>query len=412
MKNYILIFCLLAPCFLGGQSIESQIKSVHDELQNLKEQEAELYARLENLKLSKIQRDLVAVGLPTEDYVMHQAMALSYAEPHEQARWVAHIILPDIIDGQVSRTNDFREDPLVTTGTALEEDYFLKFQQPDQTFEYDGFGYDRGHLAPSADFRWSETALSESYFYSNMSPQVADFNRGGWADLESSIRGYLYQHPETQLYVVTGGILQDGLPVIERSVNKVSIPEYFFKVVVDLDAQRGIGFLVPNARLDYPLETYAVTIDEIELKTGLDFFNRLPKDVQHRLESVTDKAHWVEAVSAGDTEPLYAPQLPRGHFNSVQARRYMGSGDEIQVCGTVVSTRYSRSGNLWLNLDKKYPNHIFSVYVRKTDLVNFPFEGDQYWLNKKVCFEGKVQNMNGVPTIRIDKEEQAQLYNR
>lgn len=410
MRKYLLAFCLLAPLLLSGQSLESKIKNVNEELNVLKKEEAALYQRLENLKLLKIQRDLREIGLPTDDFIMHQAMALSYSEPHEQARWVAHIILPDIIEGQVSRTNDFRVDPMVTTGTAVEQDYFLKFQQPDNTIEYDGFGYDRGHLAPSADFRWSETALSESYFYSNMSPQLADFNRGAWADLESTIRGYLFEHPETQLYVVTGGILRDGLPVIERSINKVSIPEYYFKVVVDLQAQRGIGFLFPNARIDYPLESYAISIDEVEAKTGLNFFNRLPEALQNKIESGLDKSNWVPEVSAGDVEPLYAPGLPRGHFNSVQAKRYMGSGEEIQVCGTVVSTRYSRSGNLWVNLDKKYPNHIFSVYIRKADLVNFPFKGDQYWLNEQVCFEGKVQNMNGVPTIRIEKEEQARLY--
>ncbi|MCB0634109.1 MAG: DNA/RNA non-specific endonuclease [Saprospiraceae bacterium] len=409
-NHYLIFYLLLLPFFLNGQQLEHQIQSVHEELRTLKQQEAVLYRRLEDLKLSKIQRDLRQVGLPTDDYIMHQAMALSYSEPHEQARWVAHIILPDIIEGQISRTNDFRVDPMVATGTAVEEDYFLKFQQADNTTGYDGFGYDRGHLAPSADFRWSETALSESYYYSNMSPQVADFNRGAWADLESTIRGYLFQHPETQLYVVTGGILRDGLPVIERSVNSVSIPEYFFKVVMDLNARRGIGFILPNNRIDYPLESYAVSIDEVEARTGLDFFNLLPVDVQAGIESRFDKSQWVPEVSAGDVDPLYPPDLPRGHFNSVQAKQYMGSGEEIIVCGTVVSTRYSRSGNLWLNLDKKYPNHIFSVYIRKEDLVNFPFEGDQYWLNEEVCFRGQVQNMNGVPTIRIEKEEQASLY--
>jgi endonuclease G len=410
MKSYLILFCLTLPFWLTGQQLEEQIRTVHSELDALKQQEAALYQRLEGLKLSKIQRDLREIGLPSTDYIMHQAMALSYSEPHEQAHWVAHIILPDIIEGQISRTNDFREDPMVATGTAVEADYFLKFQQADNTFKYDGFGYDRGHLAPSADFRWSETALSESYFYSNMSPQVAEFNRGAWADLESTIRGYIFQHPETQLYVVTGGILREKLPVIERSLNRVSIPEYFFKVVLDLNAQRGIGFILPNREIAYPLETYAVSIDEVEAQTGLDFFNRLPKEVQARIEGTVDKSHWVPEVSAGDVEPLYAPDLPKGHFNTVQAKSYMGKGDAIRVCGKVVSTRYSNSGNLWLNLDKKYPNQIFSVYIRKEDLVNFPFEGDQYWLNEQVCFEGKVQNMNGVPTIRIDKEEQASLY--
>jgi endonuclease G len=340
---------------------------------------------------------------------MHQAMALSYSEEHEQAAWVAHIILPDIIEGEVTRTNDFREDPLVRSGTAVEADYFLKFSQPDGSFQYDGFGYDRGHLAPSADFRWSETALSESYYYSNMSPQLADFNRVAWADLESTIRGYIFRNPDRQLYVVTGGILEEDLPVIERSLNRVSIPNYFFKVVLDLKGETGIGFMMPNRRLDYPLESYAVSIDEVEKQTGYDFFANLPDDVEEGMEQKVDKRKWLPEVTAGDVEPIYAPSLAAGSFNTAQAKLYMGSGETINVCGQVVSTRYSRSGNLWLNLDKKFPNQIFSVYIRKADLINFSFDGEKHWINQQVCFTGKVQNMNGTPTLRIEREEEARL---
>lgn len=409
MRSVLITVLLVFSSGLIAQQLESRIESVQTEIGQLQEKEKKLGRQLEQLKLSKIQRDLRGIGLPSDDYIMHQAMALSYSEAHEQSAWVAHIILPDIIDGQVSRTNDFREDPMVATGTAVEADYFLKYPQPDGSFQYDGYGYDRGHLAPSADFRWSETALSESYFYSNMSPQPADFNRAGWADLESTLRGYIFRNPETQLYVVTGGILEDNLPVVERSINRLSIPKYFFKVVLDVDKQTGIGFIMPNQRLDYPLESYAISIDEVEKRTGLDFFNKLPDELEASLESRLDKRSWLPEVNAGDVEPIYPPSLKAGHFNSVQAKLYMGSGETINVCGRVVSTRYSRSGNLWLNIDKQFPNHIFSVYVRKSDLINFPFKGDTYWLNQQACFTGKVQNMNGVPTMRIEREEEAQL---
>lgn len=407
----IIFLCLsiLLPIGLNAQQLEEQIDRVAGELQQLAERERSLRAQLEGLKLSRIQRDLRSIGLPSADYIMHQAMALSYSEEHEQAAWVAHIILPDIVSGEVSRTNDFREDPMVRSGTAVEADYFLKFPQADGSFQYDGFGYDRGHLAPSADFRWSETALSESYFYSNMSPQVADFNRVGWADLESIIRGYIFRNPDRQLYVVTGGILEADLPVIERGINKVSIPRYYFKVVIDPEGKTGIGFIMPNERLDYPLETYAIAIDEVEKRTGYDFFAGLPDNLEERIESQLEKKLWLPEVNAGDVEPLYAPSLAAGHFNTAQAKAYMGSNQVINVCGQVVGTRYSRSGNLWVNLDKQYPNQIFSVYIRKADLVNFSFDGQKHWINQKVCFTGKVQNMNGTPTIRIEREEEARL---
>lgn len=165
---------------------------------------------------------------------MHSCMALVYDEAHEQAKWVAHMVLPDIMEGKISRSNDFRTDPLVKTGSTDETDYFLKTQQPNGSYTYDGFGYDRGHLAPSADFRWSLKALSESYLYSNMSPQLPEFNRELWSGLEDKVRAYIYRNPTSRLFVVTGPILDAKPPVIERSVNKVAIPKAFFKVLLDL----------------------------------------------------------------------------------------------------------------------------------------------------------------------------------
>jgi len=174
-------------------------------------------------------------------------MLLSYNEQHEQANWVAHIIVPDVITGVVFRSNDFRTDPLVKSGTADQADYFLTDTLADGKVKYDGFGYDRGHLAPSADFRWSAKALSESYFYSNMSPQLPELNREIWADLENTLRGYIHNNSDAQLYVVTGPILKNDLPKMERSIHKLSIPESYFKVIIDLKNQRGIGFIMPNS---------------------------------------------------------------------------------------------------------------------------------------------------------------------
>ncbi len=398
---------LLASLALWAQPLEQELQRIQSQLDQLEEQRQALLLELEDIKLRRVQRDLLAMGLPGEDYIMHSAMALSYAEPFEQARWVAHIILPDVLEGTVGRTNDFRPDPKVATGTAVEADYFLKYLQADSTYEYDGFGYDRGHLAPSADFRWSERALSESYFYSNMSPQVAALNRERWAELEAVIRGYLNGKSPRQLYVVTGPVLEEGLAVIERSVNKVAIPKRFFKVVYDPADENAIGFILPNEKVDYPLATFAVPVDQVEAITGLDFFSGLEDELEAKVEQKADKAKWLPEIAEGGVEPLYPPALPRNHFNTVQAKQYMGQNEEVTICGTVVGTRYSRSGNLWINLDKPFPNQVFSVFIRKKDLPNFPYDPKEVLSNEKACFTGKVENFSGTPTMNIEREEQA-----
>ena len=173
-----------------GQVESPELDKINAQLDSIELVKAELMEQTEGLKLAWIEAQLLVVGLPidgpTGEIVAHSAMTLSYNETHEQANWVMHVILPDVVSGNISRSNDFRIDPIVTTGTAQEEDYFLKELKSDgETYKYDGFGYDRGHLAPSADFRWSKKALSESYFYSNMSPQLGDFNRYKWAELEN-----------------------------------------------------------------------------------------------------------------------------------------------------------------------------------------------------------------------------------
>ena len=342
MRLLSLLIFLSFASYSFAQQLEVELQRLEGQLDQLKTEQANVETAIEGVKLQRIQRDLQKKGLPKlmpgEELIQHEAMCLVYSEEHEQAKWVAHIITSDIIEGSVFRTNDFRPDPLVKTGTAVEKDYFLKYLQSDNSYEYDGFGYDRGHLAPSADFRWSEKALSESYFYSNMSPQLPEFNREIWADLENKLRSYIYRYPGTELYVVTGPVLEDGLPKIERSINKVSIPKQFWKVAIDLKNQKGIGFLLPHEGTNAPLETFAMSIDRVEAATGIDFFANLPDNIEPILELQLDKSAWLPELQSGNVEPIQATSLPKNHFNTTQAKIYMDSDDKINVCGTAVST--------------------------------------------------------------------------
>lgn len=409
---FFLVLCFSVP--LSAQEYEAELEELKEEAVGLDEQKKALLKQMEGIKFQIIQRDLEAAGLPTllpgDELVRHSAMALAYCEEHEQARWVAHILVPDVLSGTVFRSNDFRPDPLVSTGSAVEADYFLKYRQPDSTWRYDGFGYDRGHLAPSADFRWSQTALSESYFYSNMSPQVADFNRGSWGELEDKVRGYLYAHPQTQLYVVSGPVLEPDLPVMERGVNRVSIPRRYWKVAMDLQNRRAIGFVMPNRAITEPLVAFAVAVDEVEALTGLDFFSALPDDVEDSLEIQKKPAEWLPGSAVGDVAPLPATSLPPNHFNTTQARLYQDKNDVVNVCGTVVSARRSRAGNILLNLDRQFPNQVFTVFIKKPFIPNFSYDPVETLKGKTICVKGRVTSLDGVSAMFIEGERELKVY--
>ena len=405
-----LLLCIFIPFFVNAQeNLDHQITNLEQKLTQLKNEEERLYAQLEDLKLSKTHQNMNTWGLPQGniqgELIKHTAMALFYSEKHEQAAWVAHMILPEVKASNFGRSNDFRPDPKVRAGSAVEQDYFLKILQADSTYFYDGFGYDRGHLAPSADFRWSRKALSESYFYSNMAPQLPELNRERWAELEHVIRAYVIRN-NSPVFVVTGGVLQDGLPVIDRSINRVSIPKVFYKVVYDPDNQRTIGFLLPNRKCKYPLNSYACSVDSVEKFTGLNFFT----NISEKYESNVDFRQWVNLKEQNDARPLPAYQLPRNHFNTVQARNYVDTGEIIQVCGKVVNTKLSSNGNVFLNLDKSFPNQIFTVSIFKDSIHNFSYAPEEYLKDKTVCFRGKVSDYKGTPSMIIDHEKDIEIW--
>ena len=408
MRYLLFVLAITARSFLFAQTTAEKITTATAQLVSIDLQRLKLFEIIETYKLAKIQEDLDLVGLPAaqsgDEIIHHSALTLAYAEKFEQARWVAHIITQDVTKGTVLRTNDFRADKKVSTGSAVEADYFLKKMKTDSTWAYDGFGYDRGHLAPSADFRWSKTALSESYYYSNMSPQLAEFNRGAWGNLEDAIRGYLYRNPATSLYIVTGPLLADNLPVIERGINKVSIPAMYWKAVLDFDNKKAIGFMMPNQNITQPLAAFAVSVNEIEKATGLDLFNKLPIDLQETLEKQKNIIDWLPQVNTLDIEPLSQEKMARNHFNTLIAAQMMGQTSVVNVCGTVVGARLSKAGNVLINLDKQFPNQVFTVFVKKENLLNFNYDLVEVLKNKVVCVKGKVINQGEVATMYIQNQ--------
>lgn len=151
--------------FLFGQT---DLEVMQQQLVEIKKKEIEIANQIEELKLKASIVKLNEIGIPiskkTLDIAEHSAMILGFDCESKLAAWAFHVLSPDVLIGGVSRTNDFRRDSLIECGDGVEQDYFTKKLQDDGTYKFENFGFDRGHLAPSADFRWSQKALSESYF--------------------------------------------------------------------------------------------------------------------------------------------------------------------------------------------------------------------------------------------------------
>lgn len=212
------------------------------------------------------------------EIVKHRFYTLSYAEKYEQAEWVTYELTRTMAQHEdVKRNDDFRPDPDVPTGSATPEDY-------------SNSGYDRGHLCPAGDMEFSEKAMNETFYMSNMSPQEPAFNRGIWKHLEEMVRKWALQNQK--IYIVTGGVLTDGLPTIGR--NKVSAPKYFYKIILDYEEPeiKAIAFLIPNERSKKQLSAFVVPIDSVEALTGIDFFPALPDGLENELEKTSDLKQW------------------------------------------------------------------------------------------------------------------------
>lgn len=231
--------------------------------------------RLDSLK--KLEHFIFCNSAASDQIVAHSYFALAYVESHEQASWVSYKLPKSHLEKVASRGNNFKSDPLVATFSAHPDDY-------------KNSGFDRGHLAPAGDFTFSDLAMNETFFMSNMSPQSPAFNRGIWKKLEEQVRNWAGINEE--LFVITGPVLVDSLPQIGK--NGVSVPEYYYKVVYDLHMPvlKAIAFVLPNEASKDPLSKYCITVDSLENLLQIDFLPLLPDSVEQAIEKNIQPNLW------------------------------------------------------------------------------------------------------------------------
>ncbi|NJX14820.1 DNA/RNA non-specific endonuclease [Tamlana crocina] len=213
----------------------------------------------------------------TGQVVHHDGYSLSYSETHEQAEWVAYELKKSHLSSTNHKRPYFEIDEAVKTGAA-------------HWRNYKNSGYDRGHLCPAGDRRYTKQAHDETFLTSNISPQEHQFNSGIWNTLEQKVRYWASKYDG--VFVITGGVLKEGLETIGEE--QVSVPKQFYKVLIDANNgnPKMIAFLMPHQDSKKPLYEFVVSVDSIEKLTGIDFFPQLDDTIENKLEASSSYKGW------------------------------------------------------------------------------------------------------------------------
>ena len=229
---------------------------------------------------------------PVADIASRSALVSSYDRRTRNPHWVAEHITPDSLamrEGDRKQSAFVEDDAVPPKFRALLKDYYRS-------------GFDRGHQVPAADCKWSQRAMDDTFYLSNMCPQVGDgFNRDYWAHFEDFCRRLTARYPSVR--IVTGPLYlpqkdpSDGKWYVKYemigSPPSVAVPTHFYKVIFAEDGKKdgdvAIGaFVLPNARIsnDRPITEFEVPVEAVERASGLEFATKLP--VQRRRRLCTD----------------------------------------------------------------------------------------------------------------------------
>ena len=215
----------------------------------------------------------------THQQIKNLGYTSSYNTSYGIPNWVAYeLTRSEAASHEAERTNKFMPDPKVKGKSANNSDY-------------KGSGYDKGHMAPAADMKWSKTVMEQSFYFTNICPQAPGLNRGAWKDLEENIREWAIR--DSALVIICGPLYTKE-PIQYIPETSVAIPDAYFKVVCSpyTDEVRGIAFVFPNAKASKHPREYVVTIDSVEKMTGMDFLSQLPDEIENQIEQTSNYTQW------------------------------------------------------------------------------------------------------------------------
>lgn len=214
-----------------------------------------------------------------EQILQRTGYTVSYNSNTLLPNWVAWHLTANHTKGNVKRPQRaFHEDEDVKQPRATDNDYYNS-------------GYDRGHMCPAADNKWSEKAMIESFLFTNMCPQNHNLNVGDWNELENACRKWAQRYGD--IYIVSGPVIYKKTRHKTIGKNKVVVPDAFFKVILCMKGSpKAIAFIYKNEAGNKPKSDYVNTVDEVERITGIDFFPALPDHIERKVEAKYSLSDW------------------------------------------------------------------------------------------------------------------------
>ena len=216
-------------------------------------------------------------------------MIIEWDRSLRSQRWTCYQMHAANIATNWARNNwdqePFQPDPMLEEGVRTE------------LIDYRGTGFDRGHILPSADRLNSQEANEQTFYLSNMQPQYHVFNSGIWEKMENFVRNKGKDaNFRDILYICKGGTIDNALQRLPNTNTGLIVPKYFFMAMLceKGNGYKAMAFWVEHKQeaQDGTLRTYAVSIDQLEALTGIDFFCNLPDDIEDKVEASVAFSEW------------------------------------------------------------------------------------------------------------------------
>ena len=211
----------------------------------------------------------------TDDVIEYLGYSVSYNKERKIPNWVSYELLASETDGPYSRK-----------GKSFRQDLSLILPQAEDN-DYRNSGWSRGHMAPAGDFKWSDDAMWDTFYYTNCCPQNQSLNAGQWNTLEQKVRGWAKRFGK--VHVVTGPIIGNNI-YGTIGYNRVVVPDAFFKAVLAND--HAIAFVMHNHNNNENMQKCAMSVDALEALTGIDFFAEQVDDFENQVEATYNLRNW------------------------------------------------------------------------------------------------------------------------